>query len=66
MNVITKTRAGPKRKRRLLQRRSQELRLLATYRFLSAWQSPFGALFWALEQRRGRIADKLANMGIEL
>jgi hypothetical protein len=65
MNV-THIRAGPKRKRRLLQRRSQGLWLLSEYRFLSALQSPFGAPFWALEQRRARLADKLANMGIEL
>ena len=61
----TTTRAGPKRKRHLLQRRSQRLRLLVEYSFLSALQWPFGALFWALEQRRGRIADKLANEGME-
>ena len=65
MDATIDTRASPRRKRRLLQRRPQELRLLSEYRFLSAWQSPFGALFWALEQRRGRIADKLANMGID-
>lgn len=55
------TRAGPKRKRRLLQRRSQKLRLRAEYRMIATLQRPFEFIFWALEQRKGRLADKLAN-----
>jgi hypothetical protein len=47
MNPAIRQRAGPKRKRRL-QRRSQELRLLATYYLTAILQSPLGALFWAL------------------
>ena len=65
------TRAGPQKRRtpqgwQALVRWLKELRLLATYYLTAILQSPLGALFWALEQRRARLADKLANMGIEL
>ena len=66
MKAAITVRAGPKRKRRLLQRRSQRLRLLIEYRILSALQWPLGSVFWTLEQRRGRVADKLANREIEI
>ena len=46
--------------------RLKELRLLATYYLTAILQSPLGTLFWALEQRTARLADKLVNMGIEL
>ena len=66
MKGPTETRAGPKRKRRLQQRRSQGLKLRGTYNLLAASQVPFASVFWAFEQRKGKLADKLANEGIEL
>ena len=35
----------------------------AEYRLLSLLQAPFGAVFWLIEQRKGRIEIKLANIG---
>lgn len=55
------TRAGPKRKRRLLQRRSQKLGLWAEYHLIATLQRPFEIVFWALQQRKARLADRLAN-----
>ena len=43
--------------------RLEELRLLAEYHFWAALQSPFTLVFWAIEQRKARIADRLANWG---
>jgi hypothetical protein len=62
----TATRAGPRRKRRLLQRRSQELRFLAEYHLWAALQWPFKFVFRAPEQRKGKLAEELASKGIEL
>ena len=60
------TRVWLKQRRRLLQRHFQELRVLAIYRLIPILQWPFGYVFWAIEQRKGRLADKLANEGTEL
>ena len=62
---------GPPRKRSApevtnLAGRLEEFRLRAQYHLLDALQSFFGSVFWSLGQRRGRIADRLANKGIEV
>ena len=46
--------------------RLKELQLLAEYRLLNSLQAPFGSVFWAPEQHKGRVADKLANKGIKI
>ena len=46
--------------------RLKELQLLAEYRLLNSLQASFGSPFWTLEQCKGRVADKLANRGIEI
>jgi hypothetical protein len=46
--------------------RLTELRLRLGYHFLRALQAPFGAVFWVIEQRKGRIADRLANRGVDV
>ena len=61
MNTAAYTRAGPKRKRRLLLRRSQKLGLWAEYHLPCLVQAPFGFVFWLIDQRKGRITDRLAN-----
>ena len=55
MKATTESRAAPNRRGSLLQRHSQELRLLAEYYLWAALQWPFTFVFWAIEQRRGRI-----------
>jgi hypothetical protein len=69
MKVATTDRAGPNRSApqgwHALVRRLRLLRLLATYCLLAFLQSPFGSVFWALEQRKGQLDDKLTNEGIE-
>ena len=42
-------------------RRLRERRLIAKYHLIATLQSPFGFVFWALEQRKGQLADKLTN-----
>ena len=39
----------------------RNLRLTVEYHLLCLVQAPFEFVFWALEQRKGRLADKLAN-----
>jgi hypothetical protein len=46
--------------------RLRKLRLLAAYHFLSVVQAPFGSVFWVIERRKGRIADRLTNLGVHL
>jgi hypothetical protein len=46
--------------------RLEQFRLRAQYYLLDALQSFFGSVFWRLEQKRGQLAGKLANEGIEL
>lgn len=46
--------------------RLTELRLRLGYHLLGALQAPFGGVFWAIEQRKGRIADRLANKGVDV
>lgn len=41
-------------------------RLRLTYRAIHFVQRPFGFLFWLLEQRKAKLADRLANMGKSL
>jgi hypothetical protein len=64
MNV-THIRAGPKRKRRLLQRRSQKLGSWAEYHLLCFVQAPFEFVAWLIEQRKGLTTDRLANWRTE-
>ena len=67
MKRATGTREGPKRKRRSLQRRSQELTLLlAEYHLIAALQAPLEFVFWALAQRKAKLADKLENRGFKV
>ena len=61
MNSKSHSRAGPKRKRRLLQRRSRKLGLWAEYHLLCLAQARFDFVFRLIEQRKGRITDRLAN-----
>jgi hypothetical protein len=60
-------RAGPKRSGpfRLAAGTDPEnkLRLQIEYHLLCLVQAPFEFVFWSLEQRKGRLADKLANEG---
>ena len=44
-----------------LARQLKELGFLAEYRMIATLQRPFEFIFWALEQRKGKLADKLAN-----
>ena len=58
---------GPKRKRRLPQRRSQEFGLLlADYHLIAALQAPLEFVFWVLTQRKAKLADKLENRGFNV
>ena len=66
MKAAANTRAGRRRSTPQavnLAGRLKRLRLLAQYYQFAVLQSPFGFVFWALEQRRGWVADKLANRG---
>jgi hypothetical protein len=40
-------------------------RMRQEYRILCQNQAPIERAFWALEQRKGQLADKLANEGIK-
>jgi hypothetical protein len=40
-------------------------RLTAEYRRISAVQAPIELAFWSLEQRKGQLADRLANEGVK-
>jgi hypothetical protein len=64
MNTI----GPPSRKRSapqasLLARRLRDLQSIAEYHLIAALQGPFEVVFWALRQRKVRLADKLANEG---
>ena len=68
MKAITPaTRAGPLIKRsapgRQISGAARNLRLQAQYHLWAALQWPFQFVFWAIEQRRSRIADSLQMKG---
>jgi hypothetical protein len=39
--------------------------LLAAYRVLDVFQTPFGFVFWKIEQVKSNLHDRLANAGGE-
>ena len=36
-------------------------RLIAEYKLISALQWPFEKIFWLLQQRKGRLQDRIVN-----
>ncbi len=40
--------------------------LIRRYRLLHAVQRPFEYWFWLLEQKKGKLADRLANLGVSV
>jgi hypothetical protein len=38
--------------------------LLLEHRLVAALQLPIGELFWAIQQRKSSIADRLGNLGV--
>ena len=45
--------------------RARVRRLRSEYQLLCKVQAPIERAFWALEQRKGQLADQLANEGIK-
>jgi hypothetical protein len=50
-------------KTRSTDKTTSSLLLVTACQILRAIQSPFGAIFWAIEQRVSKIEDYLANEG---
>jgi hypothetical protein len=44
--------------------RARVRKLHAEYRLLCDAQAPIERIFWQLEQRKGKLADQLANEGV--
>jgi hypothetical protein len=66
VNVITKTRAGPKQNGAGYSA-SQELRLLLEdYHLIAALQAPLEFVFWALAQHKTKLANKPENRGFKV
>jgi hypothetical protein len=53
--------APPKQKRRLCGTALRNAELLLAYRLLAILQAPFAFMFWLIEQRKGRFADRIEN-----
>jgi hypothetical protein len=53
--------APTKRKRRRSRTALQVTNVSVSYRLLELVQAPFGFVFWFIEQRKGRLHDRIAN-----
>jgi hypothetical protein len=52
---------GPPKERRGLGTALKTAELQAAYDVLSLLQTPFGLVFWYIEQRKARLQDRIAN-----
>jgi hypothetical protein len=55
------THGPPKAKRRPAKTALRKLQLLGAYHALDLVQTPFGFVFWKIEQLKSRLQDQTAN-----